>query len=257
MALTIDIGWVLAGLLAATRWAGVLMLTPVLGWSSVPANIRVLLIVMLSVMTVTVSGYAVQAAQDILGVGDLIVSFARELLLGGALGFGVQCAFGAFAVGGRLLDYQMGLSIATLFDPSTKAFNSLMGTLMSMLGALLMLTLDAHHNLLRAMFRMFEWIPIGRSVEYRPTELVTQFGLMLTYGFTLVAPAVAGLLLVDVATALASRLMPQANAYFVAIPVKVLVGLLLFALSLRYLEPRVSALFEGVLSRWPLLVEVR
>ena len=50
----------------------------------------------------------------------LILATGRELLLGGLLGFGILTAFGALALGGRLLDYQMGFGIATLFDPATR-----------------------------------------------------------------------------------------------------------------------------------------
>lgn len=253
MVLSIDIGWIVAGLLAATRWAGILMPSPVLGFSNLPATVRVLFLGMLSLITL-VSLDAPPPALENLALTDLVVAVLRELLLGGAMGFGVQCAFGAFAVGGRLLDYQMGLSIATLFDPTTRAFNSLMGTLLSMMGATLFLTMDAHHSLIRATMLMFEVVPVGTPVDYRPDELIAQFGLMMAYGFALVTPAVAGLLLIDVAIALASRLMPQANAYFVAIPIKVFMGLLLFVLSLRFIEPLIATLFEEMLARWPQLV---
>ena len=67
---------------------------------------------------------------------------------------------------------------------------------------------------------------------------------MFVYGFILVAPAVFALILMDLVIGFAARVMPQVNAYFVALPAKAFVGLLVTAISLRFSGGVVQSLFE-------------
>jgi flagellar biosynthesis protein FliR len=119
-----------------------------------------------------------------------------------------------------------------------------------MVGALLFLELDAHHTLLRGLAYSFTAVPVGQPFTLHAQPLIAQFGIMYTYGFVLVAPAVVGLMLIDVAVAVAARIMPQANVYFVALPLKVFVGLLLLALSLRFMQPLIEDMFGSIFRYW-------
>jgi flagellar biosynthetic protein FliR len=53
-----------------------------------------------------------------------------------------------------------------------------------------------------------------------------------------------GLFAIDLIVAYASRSMPQANAYFVALPIKVLAGFMLLAGSLRYAPPLIERMYR-------------
>ncbi|MDM4772901.1 flagellar biosynthetic protein FliR [Solimonas sp. SE-A11] len=256
MNLVVQAEWIVMLLMAAARIAGALAFAPVLGFATLPTNIRLFLILALALMTAGLAaGGALPAApQTLMG---LILAMGREVLLGALLGFGILAAFGALAVGGRLLDYQMGFGIATLFDPSTRGHGSLMGAVFTMLGATIFLALDAHHTLIRGFAFSFQSVPAGSPLVL-PIQLVMgQFGLMFVYGFILVAPVVFALILMDLVIGFAARVMPQVNAYFVALPAKAFVGLLVTAISLRFSGGIVQSLFEKIFLYWQQVLVAR
>lgn len=249
MTLTIDTAWILAAVLATLRIGGVLMFTSVLGFETLPAQIKVLLLLALSI-SIFASLPMAPIVVPIHSAIGLLIAGLGELTLGAAMAFGVMAVFGAFAIGGKLLDYQMGFGIASLFDPTTKTQGSLNGTFLSMLGATAFLALDAHHTVIKAIAYSFSAVPIGHPVHLPADALVAQFGLMFSFGFMLVAPPVVALMLVDLGTAVASRLMPQVSAYFIALPVKIFVGLFVTALSLRYMAPFIQHMFDAIFIFW-------
>ena len=73
---------------------------------------------------------------------------------------------------------------------------------------------------------------------------------MFTLGLMLVAPAVFAVLLLDIGFALVARTMPQMNVFIIAIPFKVAVGLLVLALSMRYISAATDKAFESVFRYW-------
>lgn len=249
MSFAADTGWLLALFLVATRVAGVLLFAPVLGFATLPGRIRLMFVLALStVLVMTLSATPVAAVSG--AAGPFLLAVGRELLLGAAMGFGIVATFAAFMFGGRILDYQIGFGVATLFDPTSRVQSPLMGTFLSMLGAMLFLALDAHHTLIRALAYSLTAVPLGTTHEFEPSLLIEQFGLLFTYGLVLVAPPVMALALADLAVAFAARVMPQVSAYFVALPAKVFLGLIVTALSLRFMGPYISGMYDGIFRYW-------
>lgn len=252
MSLTVETEWLQTLLLVATRIAGVLLFTPVLGFATIPGRIRVMFVLALS--TVLLLALPLRIAPSVLAATPLPLAVLHELVLGAGMGFGILAVFGAFMFAGRVLDYQMGFGVATLFDPASRIQSPLMGTFLTMLGAVLFLALDAHHTLIRALAYSLTAVPPGTAHLWEPRLMLEQFGLLFTYGLVLVAPAVMTLILADVAVAVAARVMPQVNAYFVALPAKVFLGLFVFALSLRFMGPYIAGMYDGIFTYWQRLL---
>jgi flagellar biosynthetic protein FliR len=62
-----------------------------------------------------------------------------------------------------------------------------------------------------------------------------------------------GLFAIDLVAAYASRSMPQANIYFVSLPIKVMAGFVLLAGSLRYAPPLIERLYRDAFTVLPRL----
>lgn len=94
-------------------------------------------------------------------------------------------------------------------------------------------------------------LPPGQlPVHWNISAFVDQFGLMFVFGLTLAAPVVFALLLADVGLGIASRTMPQLNVFTVGIPIKIVVGLLLFATTLFALAPVMARVFASIFTFW-------
>jgi flagellar biosynthetic protein FliR len=72
-------------------------------------------------------------------------------------------------------------------------------------------------------------------------------GSQFLLGLMVVMPVMMGLFAVDVFVAIASRSMPQANIYFLSLPMKVAAVLVLLAASLRLAPTLMARLFRDAL----------
>ncbi len=225
MALHLDPLWLTAVFLVAVRIAPMFVMAPVLGTTDIPVRVRVFLSLAFAASLVAVTGSS--ASPPLSSIGPFLAAAMSELVIGVAMVFGVFAAFGALLFGGRLLDIQIGFGIANVFDPVTRSQGPLVGTALNLLAIVVFFAVDGHHMLIRGMAWSLERFPPGRSLaELNPGAVVEQFGVVFAYGLMIVAPAVIVLLLLDVGLSIAARTMPQMNIFFVAMPLKVVVGLL-------------------------------
>ena len=249
MDIVADSALITALLLVAVRLGPLFIMTPVFGASGIPVRVRVLLGMGLAAVLVT--GLRVHTGTLPHSVEALLVAALGELIVGAALAFGLLAAFGAFLYGGRLLDTQMGFAVSNLIDPVTHVQGPLMGTVFNLTAIAVFLAVDGHHLIIRGLADSFSRFPPGRPITELGVGAVTaQFGVVFVNGLMLVAPAVVALLLLDVALAVVARTMPQLNVFIVSLPLKVFVGLVVLALSARYMLPVMRRTFDTLPGYW-------
>ena len=250
--LHIDTTSLLAGLLLSVRLGMVMFMTPVLGAAGIPMRIRLLALLALTVCLCL--GLSPVLAADIGTTLALVMAMVNETVWGGLMGFGLNTAFAAFLVGGRLLDLQMGFGVATLFDPGTRSQMPLLGLLLQMTGIAAFLGIDGHHMVLRGLALSLHAAPLGASpLGVSPAVILHQFGLMFSLGMVLVSAAVFCVFLADVGMSVVARVLPQANVFLLSIPVKVGAGLSVLALSAPLMGPVLSRIFTSVFRYWDAL----
>lgn len=249
MTLTVEVQWLVAILLASIRIGSVFLLTPVLAMTQAPVQVRVFFVLGLAALLVTSLGVA--PLQTPVHIGQLLEYAVHELVVGLAMAFGVFAAFAVFLLGGRILDFQMGFGVASLIDPATQTQTAMMGVILNFIAVMVFFILDGHHLLLRGLTYSFDQVPLGVGLtEISIAALVTQFGYMFSFAVVIVAPALFAILLTDVGLAVMARTMPQVNMFFVSIPLKILVGLLMTALSIRYMGPVMQRIFTTIFDYW-------
>jgi len=240
MSFPLDLTWLYASFLLSLRLAPVLLLTPVIGAANVPGVVRGLLgLSLAALMTYGLELRLVLPANGWVLAGQALT----ELFIGALLGFGVQCAFGALAFAGRLLDTQIGFGLSGVINPLTRRSGAAMGLAFELLAVAYVYAVNGHHMLLQAVVFLLEALPVGEPVSLVLAErAVGQFGVLFALALSLAAPLLIALFAIDVGVALISRSMPQFNAFVMAMPVKVGVGLAVLAVIL----PRLGGFFE----RW-------
>jgi flagellar biosynthetic protein FliR len=85
-------------------------------------------------------------------------------------------------------------------------------------------------------------------------QVLAQFGAMFVFAALLAAPVMTVVLLVDIAMAVMARTMPQMNVFIIGLPLKILVGLIVLAISLGFLGPAFSLVFAGIFTSWQALL---
>ena len=249
MTLTLQVAWILAVALVALRFGAVLVLAPVLGTSNIPARIRVLFVLGISVLLV--AGLTIKPTAIPLSVAGFALAALSELVVGALLAFGIFTAFAVFLLAGRIMDIQLGFGVATLIDPTNRTQSPLLGTILNLTAVALFFAVDGHHMLIRGLAFSLEQVPPGTLVSgIDPAVVVAQFGGMFVYAVALAAPVLFTILLIDVVLAVIARTMPQMNVFIVSLPLKIFVGLLVLTISLRYTAPLAAHIFENLFDYW-------
>lgn len=227
--------WLMHVYFLSLRIAAILMLTPILNASSVPATIRTLIVLALSVtiaMGITDPNVSLPEMEP--GAGWIIVASLKELVLGATLSIGILLAFAAISVAGRLLDVQIGFGMAQVFDPLTRQQLPVLTAAFNQIGVIFFFLINGHHTLLRAVAFSVSHFPLGQSWTMQPVAIpiLKQVGAMFSLGFALASPVVFCVLLVELALGVVARNLPQMNMFVMGVPIKVVVGL--FALSIWF-----------------------
>jgi flagellar biosynthetic protein FliR len=117
-----------------------------------------------------------------------------------------------------------------------------------MFALLIFLTVNAHHWFLRALAESYRLVPpFGFQVSNSLMEQIVQLaGSMFVIGLKIGAPIIAVLLLTSIAFGLIARTVPQMNVFFVAMPLKIFIGLLFLGFSLPFLLSFLKQLFRGL-----------
>lgn len=249
MLFSVELAWVLTTVLVSLRLGAVMLMTPVFSSIGMPVQVRVLLVLALS--ATLVSGMTLAPAAETASLGNLVLAAANELVLGSVLAFGLFAGFAAFQFAGRIMDIQMGFGVAGLLDPATRNHAPLLGMLLNMTAVLTFFLIGGHRLLLRGLAFSLERIPPGSKLLGLPIQAVmAEFGSMFVYATLLVAPVMTVILLVDIGMAMMARTMPQMNVFIIGLPLKILVGLTVLAISLGFIAPAFTRVFDGVFAGW-------
>ena len=249
MSMLIDSRWIACVYLLALRLGVLLVMTPIFSTLSGLAALRVLFT--LSVSLAVAWGMDIHLPDALQSAGSLFAASLAELALGAAMAFGVFAAFGAFSVAGKILDVQSGFGIGSVFDPVTRAGSPLFATMFNMLGVAVFFGMDGHHALLRGIAFSVQQVPPGAGWQaLSPEAALRQFGLMFSLGIALVAPVMFCLFLVEIGLALVSRVLPQMNVFVVGIPVKIVAGVAMLALTVGYLRPVMGGVYASAFNYW-------
>ena len=242
--------FLLTWLLVSTRLVAAIMLSTLMSLTAVPTLVRLVVSMALSLpLTLACPPIEIPTAPE-----AIILMFASEMVLGAAMGFALHVVAGAVLFGGRVLDNQIGFSAVALLNPQTKGFEPLTGSLLLAVATVLFFAMDWHHTVLLGLSKSFVLIPPGSEFRLGLSAILTQFGLVFVFGVLLVAPLLAVLLAIDMAIAVASRSLPQFNVFFLSLPLKAGVAIIVLALMTVPFQKVLSVLLEASLGQWSVLL---
>lgn len=166
--------------------------------------------------------------------GILIVG---EFLVGIALGFTIQVFFGTVQLAGQIIGFQMGFSMINVIDPQSGENISVLSQIGYLTAILLFILLSGHHIIIMALIESFRVVNMG-DVYLKSgllTQLITMVTGMFVLGVKMAAPAMAALMFTDAAFGICAKFVPQMHILIVAFPVKIVVGLFMFGVTLDIL----------------------
>ncbi|MCV2885326.1 flagellar biosynthetic protein FliR [Aestuariibacter sp. AA17] len=136
---------------------------------------------------------------------------------------------------GRVMDMQLGLGAAAILNPATNSQDSLIGSALVFCILVLFWALNLHLDIIQILFELVKLFPLGSNLLFATEGILAYLSTTFLIGFYLSFPVIAALFAVDVASGIVSKNMPQMNVYFVLIPAKILVGLVVLSLTVKAL----------------------
>jgi flagellar biosynthetic protein FliR len=224
-----------------------------------PALVRIVFAMALAWLTVLAMPDAPSTAVFSLeasGAAGWVTAALGELAIGMVFGLVVMIPQAALHTSGWLIDIQAGLGAATLFNPGGQGDpQSLLGTALMLLGTVMFFILDMHLELYRGLVASTQVLPVG-GLGVRPSAegFFGLIGSSFLLGLMVALPVLLGLFAIDVGVAYATRSMPQANVFFLALPLKVMAAILLLVVSLRYAPALMLRLYQDAFSRVPAML---
>lgn len=189
---------------------------------------------------------AVEAAINPIGFS---LGIAAEIILGIMIGFILKIMLTGFQMAGQLAGYQMGMALANVMDPSTSEQVPLLAQFNNLLALLILLAVNAHHFFIQTIVESFTLLPpLGMNMHNAVfRDLIYLAGNMFIIAIKIGAPVVIALLLVSVSFGLVARTVPQMNVFIVAMPLKIVIGLLFVGFSMPFVARYMGRLYaEGV-----------
>lgn len=218
-------------LLITARMTGCVAFNPLFGRRGVPSLVKAGLILLLSLSAFAITTVGVEAPSTLLG---LALMFLMELFLGYVLGLIINLFFYIPVMAGSVIDMQMGLSMASTYDPASGIQVTATSTLLNVLMSLLFFAANGHHTLIRI------FLASGRVVPFGTVALGEDFyGAMIQIfldctllGVKLAMPILAAELMGQVGMGILMKAIPQINVFAINIELKVIIGLVLIMLML-------------------------
>ncbi|AMZ71966.1 MULTISPECIES: flagellar biosynthetic protein FliR [Pseudomonas] len=222
--------WVASFILPLFRVTAVLMSMPVFGTTLVPTRVR--LYFALAITVVIAPGLPPMPPVNALDLSGLML-IAEQILIGALMGFSLQLFFQAFVVAGQIISIQMGMAFASMIDPTNGVNTAVIGQFLTMLVTLLFLAMNGHLVVFEVLTESFTTMPVGSALLVNHFwEIAGKLGWVLGAAMVLVLPAITALLIVNIAFGVMTRAAPQLNIFSIGFPLTLVLGMVIFWVSL-------------------------
>lgn len=234
-------------LIVMVRLGPLLFLMPVLSARGVPAQVKILLVVMTSLVLapmVPVSGADLPVTP--FGFGLFAV---RELAFAAILALFVRFVFAAVDTAGQVVGVQMGLGMAGVMDPQFGNQVSPIGMLWTVSAILIFLAIDGHHLFFKAMVQSYDWVgpgQLGLISQLSYEAIMDGAAQMFVLAVMIMAPTSVAVFFSHVGMGIIAKTVPQIPILIVGMPMNIAIGLMFAGLSMGYLAPLLIARFEMI-----------
>lgn len=214
--------WATAFMLAFGRVGVLVMLLPGLSERVMPMRVRLAIALMLTLVFLPI-------AQPLTPRSSPLSTLFIEIAIGFTLGFMARLIVSALQTAGAIIAQDIGLSFAQSVDPTAGSQGAAISTFLTVLGATLVFTSDLHHLAITAIGASYMKLPPGAlpesgdALSLAMRTMATSFALSVK----IAAPFAVFAIVFNIGLGLLSRMMPQLQVFFLALPASALLGMMM------------------------------
>ncbi len=232
-------------LILLVRVSSFIFICPFFGESGISSRIKISLSIWITVLMFYSMPISELNYIGVIGYASMVV---KEAITGLLIGFSAYICNTIIHFSGKIIDMDIGLSMAQVFDPGSNISTGLTGSLYYRFIMLFMIVSNMHIFLLNALVDSYKLVPIN-GIKLGDTMYNTVVGFMTEYfiiGFRIILPIFASILLLNCVLGIMARVAPQMNMFAVGMQLKIMVGFFVMFITVAVL-PRLSSFIFSVM----------
>lgn len=227
-------------LLILVRISTFVFVAPFFGQRGIPNQAKIGLSAFMAIMLYGVLEHPALAYTSVIGYAVLVV---REAITGLLIGFSASICNSIILFAGNIIDMDIGLSMATEFNPEINSEVTISGNMYQYFVLLLLIVTNLYTYIIQAAADSFQVVPIGGAVfdwDAILSSMIQYMTDLVIIGFRIFLPCFACIMILNCVLGIMAKVAPQMNMFAVGMQLKVLVGLGVIFLTV-FMLPSVAA----------------
>ncbi len=231
-------------LLIFIRVASFVFIAPFFSMSNTPKNVRVALSFFVAFLL-----YQSMPRQEV--VYDSLIGYTivilKEVITGLLIGFAANLCSTIVAFAGQIASMEMGLSMASMMDPTTRENTTVTGVYYNYIILLLLMSSGMHRYFLKALAETYILIPVNGAVLNHEKLLNAMIEFLSDYiiiGFRICLPIFAVMVILNAVLGVLAKVSPQLNMFAVGMQMKVVVGLAILLVTASMLPDAANFIYD-------------
>lgn len=175
---------------------------------------------------------------------NLVESIFEGFFMGMAMGLSARIILSAIEIASQWINLQLGLGMASVFNPLVGESLGPLTFFYTLLGMVIFFLLDMHHYFLEAIIRSFQVTAIRYETIYQ--GIIEHSKIMFPLALKIAAPILLVQMIINISMGLVSKVMPQANIFFVTVPLNIFSGLLFIVITIPIMLAVIARYFINV-----------
>ncbi|MFG6383898.1 MAG: flagellar biosynthetic protein FliR [Lachnospiraceae bacterium] len=232
-------------LMILVRIASFVFIAPFFGMNNTPSRVKIGFSVFVALIL-----YQMILPKEMLeysGVIEFAIIVLKEGITGLLIGFAANICNSIIVFSGKIIDMEIGLAMANIYDPTTNSQSGLTGTMYNYLIMLLLMATDMHHYILRALIDTYQIIPINGTVfnwQHIMGTMTMYISDLMIIGFRIVLPIFASSMILNCILGIMAKVAPQMNMFAVGVQLKILLGVSIMFVTIMLLPDISNFIFN-------------
>lgn len=228
---------------------------PFYGQSGTPRQVKIGLSVFISLL---LYGFIDKTALTYTGLFGYAVIVLKEGITGLLIGLGANICNSIILFAGHIISMDIGLMMATEFNPEMNTQSTLVGNLYNYFILMLLIATNMHHVILRAIADSFVVVPINGQIfdwDHLLASMMQYMTDLFVIGFRIVLPIFACIMVLNCILGILAKVSPQMNMFAVGMQMKILVGFAVLFLTISLLPGIADFIFKEMRRMMVLFIE--
>ena len=223
-------------LMILVRVAAFVSVAPFFGMNNTPNRVKVgfsLFVAIILFQSVLPEGQL-----EYTGVIGFAIIILKEGITGLLIGFAANICNSIIVFSGKLIDMEIGLAMANMYDPTTRSQSGITGTMYNYFIMMLLIATDMHHYILRALVDTYTLLPVNGAIfewDHLMGSMVMFVSDLMVIGFQIILPIFACIMILNCILGIMAKVAPQMNMFAVGMQLKILLGFSVLFLTVTLL----------------------